>query len=90
MAIVLVTYDLKAPGKDYKSLHAHLKTYTYCKGMESVWLLDTSKSNAAIRDGIRPHVDTNDVVFVSRLHSNTWASVKFSCADWLNRPERNW
>jgi len=32
MAILLVTYDLKNPGRNYEPLHSLLKQYNYCKG----------------------------------------------------------
>lgn len=32
MAIILVTYDLKQPGRNYTPVHDYLKTFNYCKG----------------------------------------------------------
>lgn len=89
MAIILVTYDIKKPGQNYQPVYDYLKRYTYCKGMESVWLLDTAKSPGDIRDDLGRIVDSNDVVFVTRL-ARSWASRHYGCSDWLNKPERNW
>jgi hypothetical protein len=89
MAIILVTYDLKQPGRNYQPVYDYLKKYTYCKGMESVWLLDTTNPTETIRNHLQLIVDRNDVVFVTRLQRD-WAAVSYGCADWLNRPERNW
>lgn len=83
MAILLVTYDLKQPGRDYGPVHAYLRQFTHCKGMESVWLLDTNMSTAAVRDGLRAHVDPNDIVFVVKITSD-WGSWNYNCAAWLN------
>jgi hypothetical protein len=83
MAILLVTYDLKQPGQDYKAVHAYLRQFMHCKEMESVWLLDTNVSTATIRDSLRAKVDPNDVVFVVRITSD-WGSWNYRCADWLN------
>ena len=67
MAIILATYDLIKPGKDYKPVHDYLKRFTHCKGLESVWLLDTTVSCSKIRDDLQKLVDANDKVFVVRL-----------------------
>ena len=89
MAIILVTYDLKQPGRDYGPVYDYMKTFTWCKGLESVWLLDTSTSVTAIRDKLKTLIDGNDKVFVTKL-KNDWASVNYYCSDWLNKSERNW
>jgi hypothetical protein len=90
MAIFLITYDLKQPGRNYQPVFDHIKAnYSWCKGLESVWLVDSLKSSSAIRDEIRAIIDTNDEVFVVRLQRE-WASFNYYCGDWLNKPERNW
>lgn len=90
MAIILVTYDLKQPGRDYAPVHAYLKTFSYCKGLESVWLLDTQQACSTIRDGLRARIDSNDEVFVARLYPREWASWNYYCAEWLNDSARSW
>ena len=87
MSVILVTYDLKQPGRNYAPVHDYLKKHTYCKGLESVWLLDTYKNPATIRDELKPLVDKNDKIFVVKL-TRDWASYNYYCADWLNQPER--
>lgn len=90
MAILLVTYDLKQPGRDYAPVHEYLKTFTYCKGLESVWLLDTTTSVSVVRDGLKARTDSNDKIFVTRLSPHDWASYNYYCSDWLNKSERGW
>lgn len=90
MAILLVTYDLKQPGRDYKPVHDFLKTnFNWCKGLESVWLIDTQWTTTQVRDGLMQLIDQNDSVFVVRL-SRGWAAFNYYCADWLNDPARTW
>ena len=89
MAIILVTYDLKQPGRNYEAVHAYLRGFTNCKGMESVWLLDTTTPCDAIREGVRTRADANDIVFVVRLQRE-WSSWNYGCAAWLNDAARNW
>ncbi|MGE5525930.1 MAG: hypothetical protein ACM3SS_19615 [Rhodospirillaceae bacterium] len=89
MAVILVTYDLKQPGRNYQPVWDYLKRFTYCKGLESVWLLDTTMSPEAVRDDLRGLVDPNDRIFAVRLFRD-WASFNYGCADWLNDPARSW
>ncbi|WBX83547.1 hypothetical protein [Sphingosinicella microcystinivorans] len=89
MAIFLVTYDLKKPGQNYEPVHDYLKQYNYCKGLESVWLLDTEVPASKIRDDLSKLIDTNDETFIVRLQRD-WASYGYYCADWLKDPARRW
>jgi hypothetical protein len=89
MAVLLVTYDLKKPGRDYKPVHDWLKKFTYCKDLESVWLLDTNWTPAQVRDELQKLIDANDKMFVIRLQ-RSWAARNFGCGDWLNDSQRNW
>ncbi len=89
MSIVLATYDLKAPGKNYDSVHTHLEKFTHCKGLESVWLLDTTKALSTIRDDLRGKIDANDIVFAVKL-TRQWPSLSYDCSAWLNDAARNW
>lgn len=89
MAVLLVTYDLKKPGRDYKPVHDYLRQFTHCKRMESVWLLDTRTSCSTIRDGLQERVDSNDVIFIVRLRRD-WASLNYGCAKWLKDEARSW
>jgi hypothetical protein len=89
MAILLVTYDLRQPGRNYQPVHDYLKQFTYCKGLESVWLLDTTVPPSTIRDQINKVIDRSDVTFVGRI-TQEWSAFGYFCAEWLNKPERNW
>ncbi len=77
MSVYLVSYDLRAPGKDYAPLHAHLKDYpAYAKPLESVWLINTTLSAEDLREAVRSRMDTNDRLLVLNI-------AKFEVA-WLN------
>ena len=53
MSVALVTYELKTPGRSYQPVYDYLQTFTHCKEMEAVWLLDTPKAITEIRDHLR-------------------------------------
>lgn len=90
--ILLITYDLHNPGRDYASVTEVIKTaasWAHLQG--SVWLVDTERSPAEWRDSLGVAGDPNDEYFVSRLAHN-WASrgIDQDIADWLKSPARNW
>jgi len=89
MAVLLVTYDLHAPGRDYAPVHEYLRQFAYCKHLESVWLIDTQLSTAMVRDALMQRIDRNDTVFVVQL-MNDWAAYNYRCADWLKSSNRTW
>jgi len=89
MAILLASYDLKQPGRDYTPVHDYLQRFTYCKGLESVWLLDTTTPYQQVRDNLKNLVGANDVVYVVRL-TRDWAASNYNCSAWLNDEGRNW
>lgn len=89
MSVLLVTYDLRKPGRSYEPLYAALRKYMHCHGMESIWLLDTVAEPAAVRDQLAALIDANDAIFVVRLHQH-WASRGYNCSEWLKDPIRTW
>lgn len=89
MSVYIITYDLKKPGRNYDNLYSALQKYAYCHKVESVWLLDSSKSASDIRDDLKDHVDGNDVIFVAEL-KNHWASYNYECTEWLKSASRTW
>ena len=90
--IHLITYDLRKPGRAYSPLYEVIKSNgAWAHPLESVWFVETRKSPGEVRDHLKNQVDSNDVVYVARLHRN-WASRNFSkeIVDWLNDPHRTW
>lgn len=89
MAIYVVSYELRAPGKDYAALYAHLKTFVHCHHQTSTWFIDTTLSTEQVRVGVATHIDSNDTCFVGHLMRD-WSSWNMPCAPWLNDPARRW
>jgi hypothetical protein len=90
--ILIATYDLHQPGRDYPAVKKLLETASggHFHLQESVWLLDTLKEPAWWRDGLREVGDDNDSVFVARLQRK-WASrLDGGAGDWLNGSARRW
>jgi hypothetical protein len=91
MAIILVTYDLRAPNRNYQPVYDYMKRHVSCKALLSVYLLNTDKGARAIRDELTALIDSSDALFVVRLQRD-WAGLRMlpGAADWLNDPARTW
>jgi hypothetical protein len=89
MTVYVASYELRTPGKDYKSLYVFLQQFVHCHHQTSTWFLDTTSTAEQIREGAKKHIDANDIFFVGQL-SGRWASWNSECAGWLNDATRNW
>lgn len=71
MALYLISYDLMAPGKDYKDLWAGLRGINAARILESEWLTrregttPIGLANYALR-----FMDANDKIFVTEVPNN--------------------
>lgn len=85
--MILVTYDLRSPDRDYSNLIKAIRAYgNFAKPLESVWILDTNWTVTQVRDDLRQHIDGNDGLLVMGLTGN-WAAVGLSeaVASWLKQ-----
>ena len=87
MATYLISYDLRKPGKDYSSLHAHLKTYaTRAKPLESVWLIHSNLTAEAVRNAAQAYMDANDKILVIDVtkRAAAWDNLADDVANWIH------
>jgi hypothetical protein len=77
MVSIIVSYDLRAPGRDYSSLYEKLKSYTHwAKITESTWFIKTSSSCVDVRDELKKVMDSNDRLFVGKLSGEAaWSNL---------------
>lgn len=90
--VLVVTYDLHNPGRDYDKIASTLKTASsWAHPQGSVWLIDTPLSPSDWVDKLRAAGDPNDEFFISRL-SHNWASRNMDAevASWLKSSARTW
>ncbi|UYH54770.1 hypothetical protein N6L26_12100 [Qipengyuania sp. SS22] len=84
MAAYVVTYDLRAPGRNYQGLYDRLRQYPrWAKVTESNWVVVTEWTASQIRDDLSGYIDTNDRLFV--IKSGVEAAWKNSICEneWL-------
>lgn len=82
----LINYDLKNPGRNYDDLINAIKAYgTWANICRSCWAVKSTQTAIEIRDNLRKHLDTNDILFVCDFDG--WASLNLaqSVTDWLKR-----
>lgn len=87
MSMQLITYDLNRPGQNYPNLWDAIKRLgTHWHPLESVWFVETGLTSMQIRDALRPHIDTNDKLFVSRVVEAAWAGpFNAGAENWLKQ-----
>jgi hypothetical protein len=85
MACKLISYDLDNPNRNYDDLYEAIKglgSWWHC--LESVWLVDTTKTTAQVRDTLKAELDRGDKLAVFNL-AGGWATYNLSdeCNTWL-------
>ena len=89
MAVHIVTYDLRQPGRDYEPLLKAIRSYTHCHCLKSAFFIETGETVAQVRDNLTRFVDANDQLYVINMKQVWAATRKEPCTDWLLQP-RSW
>lgn len=70
----LMSYDLRAPGRNYDGLYTVMDKFGAVRVLESVWVATLSGNAASIRDIIKQVTDPNDGVLVVEItQAADWA-----------------
>lgn len=87
MTTYIITYDLKAPGRNYEPLYEAIRGYgTRCKLTESTWAVVTNQSATDVHNNLAKHVDSNDVLFVARVGApGAWRCLSEATTAWLRK-----
>lgn len=77
-----ISYDLIAPGKNYQQLWDAIARLGAQRVLLSEWVTTqrTGTSATAVRDYLRPFIDSTDRLFVKCLDNNEWV-IWFQLAD---------
>jgi hypothetical protein len=72
---LLISFDLRKPGRDYAALDAAIKAIAlgWCHCLGSVWVITTTLDCAAARDRLQQHVDLSDGLVVVAI-GGEWAA----------------
>lgn len=89
MKTLLISYDLGVPESpaDYQKLIEYLQSFiNWAHPLQSVWLVETSKSSTVVRDEIRRKTDSNDKFLVLDITVHHWSSFGLGdkVVEWLH------
>ena len=89
--VLLITYDLHGPGRNYSAIHERLSRVPHCHPEGSVWFIDTDSSPSAWVDELKRVGDNNDEFLITRVYRD-WTSYNQETAatTWLKSPLRRW
>lgn len=87
MSCYAVTYDLRAPGRDYNDLYDRIKRIgDWCHPVESTWLVVSGQDSEYIRKQLKPALDENDKLIVLKLTGQAaWRGLADSESSCLKR-----
>lgn len=92
--ILVITYDLHNPGRDYAAVRDYIKHYatSWAHPQGSVWFVDATYTAEAWVRGLMTVTDENDEFFVARFKRGDWTSIHMDAGvvQWLQSPVRNW
>ena len=67
MPLLLVTYDLNRPEKDYSDLFKHIERYSNVRLSESSYAIITDKAPKAVCEELKKYVNKKDSVYIITL-----------------------
>lgn len=90
--VLLITYDLHNPGRDYEDVIKSIKTArSWAHPQGSVWLIDTDSPPASWVQKIKNAGDANDEYLIVQLeHNCAWQNMSTNVIAWLKSPTRTW
>lgn len=87
--ILLITYDLRLPGKNYDALYEAIKgAPAWWHYLESTWVVSTGESVTVWQDRLLSKIDSNDHLFVvdiTKAQRGGWLPKK--AWEWLSNKE---
>lgn len=70
MRTVLITYDLRTPGKDYGALVEEIKSIgAWWHYLQSTWIVVTPLEARQVCERLRTRIDSNDHLLVVTIHA---------------------
>lgn len=75
----MISYDLRASGRNYKSLYDELDKFSAKRVLEFQWVFNRINTKASgLREYFRRFIDSNDGLMITSLDSSDWAGLNLS------------
>lgn len=86
MNLYLISFDLKAPGRNYQPVYDYIATFgDTIKPLQTVYLVKTYKTATQVRNDLNAIVDNNDQVLVITISTTAWATYNLpNTTNWLH------
>jgi len=86
MAVYVVSYDLRKPGRDYKGLSEVLQSSpSWWHYLESTWLIVTSESAGELYNRLVSHLDEGDSILVIQAGSDRQGWLPKDAWTWIQQ-----
>jgi hypothetical protein len=86
MATLCISYDLNQAGKNYDGLITKIREVfpTYWHHLDSMWLVVTDMTPVAVRDLLKPYLDSDDELLVAKISAPAaWTGFNDRGSKWL-------
>lgn len=84
--LLLITYDLKSPGRDYTNLHNAIKARgAWWHHLDSTWIVETTSTPQQLYEFLIPHIDSNDLIFIVEIKRNYWGFLPKRAWEWIEQ-----
>lgn len=85
MSVVLVTYDLKTPGKVYTPFYEALKSQgNWWHYLTSTWLIETNYTPEQVYSNLAPHLSIKDSILIVPVRKPSFGYLPKDAWDWIN------
>jgi len=85
MSVILVTYDLKTPGRAYSTFYDSLKEQgNWWHYLTSTWLIETNKTPSDVYSALAPHITVKDWILVIPVKKPSYGYLPQDAWDWIN------
>ena len=87
MTIYNVSYDLRAPGRDYKDLYDEIGRFGSCANpVESTWLIECDLTATQLANRLLTVMDSNDKLIITKYGDGiAWYNLDKEVEDWIRR-----
>lgn len=87
MGTYAISYDLRAPHRDYEPVWAYLRALpSNWHALSHTWFVVSPKSVAELRDDLHELIDIDDRLVIVRINGSAWATNArlMGGRDWLH------
>ncbi len=87
MSAYIIVLDLKRRRKSYTELDERLARFDACwQVRDDLWMVISECSSAEMHEQLRPHLGTEDKLFIARTESDTsWSGYGQRVSTWLSQ-----